>query len=370
MKTVLFLGFDKKYGLTYHAVDWILTLEKVAGNKIKTVLLTLEKEQNEGLHDKLKKNRSLDVVIIDSPESLASVEVLKDVDVVHCHGFKHVTRMLEIRKARKLDFKIVVSIHAFRNLDWYRPIYANIASYFYNKIDAVHFLSHTAKNEFLQYNILYKRSTRSFVFPLACNETEFSQDENIEDLDFYPELSASTYNLVYLANISPGKQQLWLVRALREFLIENDARLWLLGGKGPDSEKVENYIENNGLQRNVMMPGRVDRKLIPTILKRMDVAVCTSKSENSPHSIMEPMFAGVPVVTFDVGTASTLIRDFTNGFVVKNRSEQSNFIKALEFLLHNKEAASTMGNNNRKIAADWLTWDTCCKNCVEMYQDV
>ena len=65
----------------------------------------------------------------------------------------------------------------------------------------------------------------------------------------------------------------------------------LFGGDAGERKKIIRYINKNGLAQYVQMPGEVDRKYIPSILKQMDFAVCTSKSENSPHAIMEPMFA-------------------------------------------------------------------------------
>jgi glycosyltransferase involved in cell wall biosynthesis len=115
------------------------------------------------------------------------------------------------------------------------------------------------------------------------------------------------------------------------------------------------------------MHGGIDRKYIPSILKRMNLAVCTSKSETFGHVIVEPMFAGIPVVTFDTGAASYLIRDFSNGFVIRNKTERENFRKAVEFLLRNKDAAESMGRNNKKIANQSLTWDATADNTINMY---
>ncbi|TKJ32793.1 MAG: hypothetical protein CEE38_22170 [Planctomycetes bacterium B3_Pla] len=370
MKTVLFLGFDKNFGLTYHFVDWIIALRKAVSDKLKIILLTLKKEQNVGLHEQLRKNRFIDVVMINKPEELESIKFLGDVDIVHCHGFTHVAKMLKIKRANKLKYKIVVTIHSFRNSTPYSHVYSNLLSFFYNKIDAIHFLSHAAKHEFLRGNLLYNHSNRSFIFPLGCNEAEFLRDESIEGLDFYQELIQNEKNIIYLANLSRGKQHLWLLKAIKNILIEEDACLWLFGDKGTETEEVVRYINENGLSQHVKLPGRIHRKYIPNILRRMDCAVCSSRSETFGHVIMEPMFAGIPVVTFNVGAASYLIRDFTNGFVVRNTSEQENFRKAVEFLLKNKDASTEMGKNNKKIAHQWLTWEATCKNSVNMYLSI
>jgi len=37
------------------------------------------------------------------------------------------------------------------------------------------------------------------------------------------------------------------------------------------------------------------------------------------------MFAGLPVVTFDTGIASYVIRDYVTDFIIKNKSEGEKF---------------------------------------------
>jgi len=367
MKKVLFLGFDNKLGLTCHFVDWIIALDKVVNNELRIIFVTLTKEQDIGLHQKLKNLQFTDVITVKTHDDLQKLEFIRKVDIIHCHGFKQVASVLKIKKRDRLRFRTVITMHAFRHGSWYRPFYTNLVSLlFINKVDVVHFLSHVSKDEFLKNNLFYTRSNRSFVFPLGCDKEEFLQDESIEYLEFYKELSESRKNIIYLAEFSPRKQHYWLINNIKDILIQEDAKLWLFGG-GTGKEKVIKYVEENGLSKYIRLPGRVDRRFIPTLLKKMNLAVCTSKSETFGHVIMEPMFAGIPVITFNVGTASYLIRDFTNGFVVLNKLEHENLRNAVEFLLKNKDAAITMGRNSKLFANQWLTWEATSKNIVDMY---
>lgn len=368
MKTVLFLSFDKNFGLTFHFADWVITLDKLAENKLKMFFVTLNKEQAPGLLSKVTGNLANNPIILNDPAEIAQLNFLGDIDIVHCHGFGQVSQILKIKKANNFKFKIINTIHSFRNGTRYGIVYANLFSLFCNKINAVHFLSHKAKNEFLRFNPIYKRSNRSFVFPLGCDAAEFSRDEPIDHLEFFEELRQRNKNIVYLAKFVYGKRHLCLLETLKEVLIKEDARLWLLGSKGPESERVMRYVHDNDLSHYVKFPGHVERRCVPTVLKHMNVAVCSSKSETFGHVLLEPMFAGIPVVTFDVGIASFLIRDFTNGFVIRNKSEKVNFARCVEYLLRNKDAAAAMGNNNREFASQQLNWDVHCQNCVDMYQ--
>jgi glycosyltransferase involved in cell wall biosynthesis len=371
MKTIVFLAFDNKLGLTYHFVDWVLALNSKAGNKLKMIFVTLKNEQNAGLHKKLKENNSVNVIEIDSVDKLDKLECIKQADIVHCQGFRQAAEALKIKKTNNLKYKTAITMHAFRHGCWYRAFYANLMSLFYiNRTDAINFLSHSSKSEFTRYNPAYRRCNRSYVFGLGCNEDDFAKAEPIDGLPFYEELVNSKKNIIYLAEFSRRKQHLWLLKTIKDILIKEDAKLWLFGGDGGEREKIIRYVNENSLTPNVKMPGRVDRKFIPSILKRMSIAVCTSKSETFGHVILEPMFAGIPVVTFDTGAAAFLIRDFSNGFVIRDKSEGENFRNAVEFLLNNKEAADSMGRNNKLIAQQSLTWDSTAENTINMYMSL
>ncbi len=370
MKTLLFLGFDKDHGLTYHFADWIAGLDRAANNRMKIYFVTVAHEQNSGLHEKIKSLRHVQIEIIDSPDDIRNMKFLEEVDIVHCHGFRQISKILKIKKEYKLKFRIVTTMHSFKHGRWYRPLFTNLVSLFYlRRLDAVQFLSHSAKDEFMRYNLLFKNSVRLVVLPLGCNQEEFSKDVSLENLDFYGELSESRKNIIYLANFSKVKQHIKLINCVADILIKEEAKLWLFG-EGTEKKEVQEYVKKRGLSRHVRFTGRVDRRYVPSILKKMDLAVCLSSSETFGHLIAEPLFAGIPVVTCDVGIANYLIRDFTTGFVVKKGAEKRNFGNAVGYLLENSDAASAMGKNGKLFAKQWMTWDVISQSAVDMYSSI
>jgi glycosyltransferase involved in cell wall biosynthesis len=334
---------------------------------IDIIFITLNKEQYPGLHQELTKI-PVNTITIHNNADLEKLNIFNDVSIVHCQGIRQALIMQRIKKKKKFKFKIIITMHAFRHGSWYRPFYTNFVSLLcLNKIDFIHFLSQSSKTEFLKWNFAYKRSNASTIFPLGCKKDSFTFNIPIEHLDFYPELISNDKNIVYLADYIPRKNHIWLIKTLKTLLREKNARLWLFG-KGPLEKAIKTLIKDNNLESHVFLPGRVDGRYIPGILKRMRLAVCVSKSETMGHAIIEPMFAGVPVVTFDVGIASSIIRDFTTGFIIKDESESENFKKAIEFLLSNDKVAKEMGQRAKQFAEKWLSWDITVHNCLDLYR--
>ena len=363
---VIFLGYDENQGLTLHFADWIEALNKLALKSVELTVITLNKEQNPGLLQTLKKI-PVTTIIIDRNKDLEKLDIFHKADIVHCHGIMQALMAQKIKKRKKLKFKIIITMHAFRHGSWYRPIYANVVSFLcLNKIDLVNFLSQSSKDEFLCWNFSYKKSNTSIVFPLGCKKERYASDISIEHLEFYEKLISNNKNIVYLADLIPRKRHMWLLKILKDLLIQEDARLWLFGW-GDQMENIKKFIKNNYLNHYVYLPGRIDGKYIPSILKKMNIAICTSKSETMGHCIIEPMFAGLPVVTFDVGIASFAIRDYFTGFIIEDGSEDENFKRAIQFFFRNSNAAMEMGKNAKAFANKWLTWEVTAQNCINLY---
>ncbi|MFC1850240.1 glycosyltransferase family 4 protein [candidate division CSSED10-310 bacterium] len=368
-KKLVFLGYVMNTGLTLHFVDWLEALHAEVKDIFDITFITVQNEQSKGLYEDLTKI-PVTTIIINKNDDLNTLSVFNEANIVHCHGMRQAIEVLRIRKKRSLSFKIIITLHAFRHGQWYRFLYTNLISpLLLNEIDLIHFVSQTAKNEFLQLNITYKKTNASVVFPLGCNQQRYSSEISIEHLEFYKELSRGSFNIIYLADLVPRKNHVWLIKVLRHFLINHDARLWLFG-QGKQKQIVEKLVSDYKIEQYVYLPGRVDGKYIPSILQHMNIAVCISKSETMGHAIIEPLFAGIPVVTFDVGIASAVIRDFVTGFIVQNKSEIKNFQRALLFLINNKAKAEEMGKEARSFAFQRLSWKITAQNCFDAYQSL
>jgi len=77
-----------------------------------------------------------------------------------------------------------------------------------------------------------------------------------------------------------------------------------------------------------------------------DVVVLTSDNEGTPVSLIEAQAAGVPVVTTNVGGASSVVRDRESGFVVAVDDDRA-FAEAVRTLHDDTALATRFGNAGR-----------------------
>lgn len=92
--------------------------------------------------------------------------------------------------------------------------------------------------------------------------------------------------------------------------------VFIVVGYGPLEGYVRKFIEENGLEDNVLFLGF--RKDVDKLMKLFDVFVLpTWYPEGMPRTILEAMAMGIPVVTTNVRGCRELVEDGVNGYLVR-----------------------------------------------------
>ena len=208
------------------------------------------------------------------------------------------------------------------------------------------------------------RAGKAGIIPLGLsNEKDISPN----DLNLVNLLDDSDSKcVVYLANFHSHKRQRDLINFMSSFL-ENDENIHLiLLGEGKCLEKCKTQALELDLGRQIHFPGRLDRKYIPFILRRADLAVVFSKVETFGHNILEPLFYGTPVVSSNVGIASDVIKDFRNGAVLCSSSHEEFKVKVEPFLIKGKKLIHTSSEECTRSTYSWDAIVARYRNIFEM----
>ncbi len=104
-----------------------------------------------------------------------------------------------------------------------------------------------------------------------------------------------------------------------------------------------------------------DRELIDKSYKEADILIVTSSREGFPLVIMEAMANSCVVISTEVGGISEHIKDKSNGFLVKNISEEfivNSFLEILEMLVKNRGLKDEISKNAYRYASENFDLDT------------
>jgi glycosyltransferase involved in cell wall biosynthesis len=89
----------------------------------------------------------------------------------------------------------------------------------------------------------------------------------------------------------------------------------LVAGDGPDLDAVRHAASERGLDGRVRFLGPLDREGVLAVFRAADAALLTSTWENFPHTVVEALAVGTPVVATSVGGVPELVRDGENGLL-------------------------------------------------------
>jgi glycosyltransferase involved in cell wall biosynthesis len=362
-KAVFFYASSAGMGLTSHFTDSVQDLYKNA-EKFDFYLVSDAKEQNPGLWEQVEESipgeniikfNEIDYNTLNDRLSI----IIEKYDRVVFH-FQGITQILKTRKLiKKYKSGTIVTINSFSHGTWKR----NIASFIYTTvilryIDKAIFLSPFAWKTFTGSSLLFKKGKIAHIpFNLPRLEDQYiHEDETI--------LDENDFNIVYLANFTKHKGHERFLNGIKLFLKEfTDVKIYFFG-EGKRKAILLKKIKDAGLEKNIFCPGRIPRKLVPSILKKSSIALIFSGTETAGHTIIEPMMMGIPVISTRVGFGEYLIQDGINAIGI---STNNDLYLALKRLKNDSILRKELGTNAKTMIHEFYKYDRMIKAYIDLY---
>jgi len=89
-----------------------------------------------------------------------------------------------------------------------------------------------------------------------------------------------------------------------------------IAGDGPDRPALERRVRELGLDGRARFLGSVSRESVLRLFRAADASVLSSSWENFPHTVVEALAVGTPVIATAVGGVPEVVRDGENGLLV------------------------------------------------------
>lgn len=382
MKTaVLFFAHSYPSGLVYHLAHLACALtETPAPIPCELFICSEKQEQYAGTWEMLKsKIDSRHVVMFsnyDDDVVRKLEQLLERFDKLLIHfggGFHQLHPLIAIRRKYGDRIKLVATTHAFHMGTWKRfPSSLLQFLLYWRHVDHVVFQTPYTARKFFGGGWLLHRG-RASIIPLGVehfdrNESESRPQEPLGNPDLQALLSDRTFfNIVYLATFKPGKGHLWLLRTLGGVLCENPKIRVFLLGDGKLLEKVRQVVSRLHLERQVICPGRIQRKHIPWVLAQQQLALVISRGETFGHCFLEPAFAGLPVLGTRVGVGEYLIQDMQTGIGFAYGDAKS-LQDAVRFFGRHPEEGRRMGGQLKHACVKTFTHDSIARAHACLYK--
>lgn len=124
-------------------------------------------------------------------------------------------------------------------------------------------------------------------------------------------IKSEDYVMIYVAELSRRKNQIFLINQIKKMNISKRIKL-LLVGTGNKENEYRKLINKEHLSDRVLLLGQ--RNDISNLLTIADLYVSSSKQEGLPLSVMEAMSMGLPLLLSNVRGNSDLVSEGENGY--------------------------------------------------------
>ena len=187
-------------------------------------------------------------------------------------------------------------------------------SFFVTKVDMVASVSEMCKEDFLKQFPFYKKSL--VYLPIGIDFNPVAAYDSFAAAG----ISIGIGNVfVHVGSFVPEKNHLGLLAIFKKYLAYDASAKLLLIGEGKLKSEISKKISDNDLQENIFLLGK--RNDVLKLMPLCKAFLLPSHIEGLPGVILEAMFSKIPVIAYDVGGVSEVLRDKTTGYLVEHNDE-------------------------------------------------
>ncbi|MBN1075633.1 glycosyltransferase family 1 protein [Clostridium botulinum] len=142
--------------------------------------------------------------------------------------------------------------------------------------------------------------------------------------------SDKDFILIYVAEFSKRKNQIFLINSLKKLIDEGFSHIkLLLIGDGKMFNDIKIYSDELGISNNIIFTGYTKNTCMYYQLS--DVCVSSSRIEGLPFNIVEAMSTGLPIIASNIKGHIDLVKQNKNGYLFEynNVDEFCDYIKKI-----------------------------------------
>lgn len=174
--------------------------------------------------------------------------------------------------------------------------------------------------------------------------------------------------ILSLCRLVPRKGMDSVLYALKEIVKENTDVVYLIGGSGPDANRLKKIRNKLGLQDYVTFLGRIPEEELPYYYSMADVFVMPAK--NDPPDVegfgivfLEANACETPVIGSRTGGIPDAIVDGKTGLLVDEDNIEE-LTSAIRNLITDVNLAHQMGKAGRERILSDINWDTSAEHIL------
>lgn len=240
-------------------------------------------------------------------------------DVIHCHTpfGAAITRLAHHRTHSK--GKMIYTAHGFhffKGASWknwllFYPVEKWLAHY-------TDILITINEEDYQISKSKFKTNTR-YIHGIGLDQNKFKKKISEKEKNTLREslhLNDNDFVMIFVAELTNEKGQLWLLSALQPLLKKYPNMKLLLPGNDSLNGACQALSKELQIDKQVQFLGF--RKDIPQLLQISDISLSSSYREGLPVNLMEAMYYYLPIVATDCRGNRDFVKEGVNGFIISN----------------------------------------------------
>ena len=179
------------------------------------------------------------------------------------------------------------------------------------------------------------------------------------------ELALSNVRVIgTVGRVSAQKNPVGFIEIAQKVLEKKKNIKFIFVGGGELLDDMVSSVNALGLAKRIIFTGV--RNDVPEVVANFDIFILPSLWEGMPRSVIEAMVMAKPVIVYNMGGISELIRDNINGVVIP-MNQKDKFANSIVTLLNNKHAQKKLGQQAR-LASKHFNFDNVIIKTQNVYE--
>ena len=186
---------------------------------------------------------------------------------------------------------------------------------------------------------------------------------------FIPEENTNIFtndqiNITIVSRLVSHKNIKKIIRAISDL---NDPLIYLnIIGDGPELNQLQKISLESNNKDNIIFHGKLNRDEINHIFLNSDIYIQASNYEGLPHSLLEAMSYGIPVLCTPVGECKEILGNEDRGYILDLPVSKNNIKSKISQIIGEKDIASKKGERGK----DFINEKYNLTNSFNLYKNL
>ena len=123
-------------------------------------------------------------------------------------------------------------------------------------------------------------------------------------------------------------------------------------GEGPDLNQLQSISLKSDFKNKIIFHGKLEKKDINTIFSKTDLYIQASNYEGLPHSLLEAMSYGIPVLCTPVGECREVLGNEDRGYFLNLPVSKDDIKSKIDEIINEKNIANKKSEEGKKFVSE------------------